>query len=161
MEKNIFFLFLLLSLVFFSKSQEAIEENEEEEGYDLDDFTGENFFKASLKEYLVEHNLFDSERAIQRDEVRKIFLEVITEGDPESTPNYMEGIFQSLAEYFVNLYYKDRREVRGKDLYDLIDIGAISQKFEDMIGGSPFYDGYEEENNFDKRDVVGAPNPDV
>ena len=161
MEKKLFFLFLLLSLVFISKCQENIGEEDEEEGYDIDDFNGHNFFKASLKEYLIQNKLFDSERAIQRDEMKKIFLEVITEGDPESTPDYLEGIFQSLTEYFVNLYYKDRREIKGKDLYDLFDIGLISQKFEDMIGGSPYFDDNEEENDFDKRDVVGAPNSDV
>ena len=162
MEKNLFLIIILLSLVFISKCEEDSPEEDWEDDYDYDDFEGDNYFKESLKEYLVENKLFDSDRLIKPDEMRKIFLEVISDGDPEGSPEYMEGIFHDLTEYFVNTYYKDRPEIRGKDIYDLIYINEISMKFEQMMGDNPYYDGYdEEENDYDSRDVVGDPNPDV
>ena len=161
MEKNLFLIIILLSLIFISKCEEDSPEEDWEDDYDYDDFEGDNYFKESLKEYLVENKLFDSDRLIKPDEMRKIFLEVISDGDPEGGPEYMEGIFHDLAEYFVNTY-KDRPEIRGKEIYDLIDINEISMKFEQMMGDNPYYDGYdEEENDYDSRDVVGDPNPDV
>ncbi len=162
MEKNLFLIIILLSLIFISKCEEDSPEEDWEDDYDYDDFEGDNYFKESLKEYLVENKLFDSDRFIKPDEMRKIFLEVISDGDPEGGPEYMEGIFHDLAEYFVNTYYKDRPEIRGKEIYDLIDINEISMKFEQMMGDNPYYDGYdEEENDYDSRDAVGDPNPDV
>ena len=161
MEKKIIYLFLFLLLIYISKSEDiSPEENmEDNEDYDYDDYDGEHYFKESLKEYLIEKKLFDSERAIQRDELKKIFLDVITEGDPESPPEMLNGIFQDLTEYFVNAYYKDRKEIKGKQLYDLFDINEISMKFEQMMGNSPYYE--EEEKDYDSRDVVGEPNPDI
>ncbi len=161
MEKNFLFQILFLSLIFISKCQDNLE-YDEEEGYSFDDFNGEKLFKASLKEYLVQNNLYESDRIIKRDEMKKIFLDIITEGEPDNTPQYMERIFQQLTEYFVNVYYKDRKELRGKDIYDLIDIMAISMKFEQMASANSYYEGDdEEENSFDKRDVVGEPTHDV
>ena len=162
MEKNFLFQILFLSLIFISKCQDNLKYDEEEDYYSLDDFNGEKLFKASLKEYLVQNNLYESDRIIKRDEMKKIFLDIITEGEPDNTPQYMEGIFQQLTEYFVNVYYKDRKELRGKDIYDLIDIMAISMKFEQMVSANSYYEGDdEEENSFDKRDVVGEPTHDV
>ena len=164
MDKKLFLIISLLSLILNSKCEENHSEEEEEdweEGDDYDDFEGDDYFKHSLKEYLVANKLFDSDRLIKRDEMKKIFLDVISDGDPEGAPGYMESVFHDLTEYFVNTYYKDRPQIRGKDLYDLIDINEISMKFEQMMGDNPYYNGYEEEKDFDNRDVVGEPSPDV
>ena len=164
MDKKLFLIIFLLSLIFNSKCKENISEEEEEEdweeGDDYDDFEGNAYFKQSLKEYLVANKLFGSDRLIKPDEMKKIFLDVISDGDPEGA-GYMERVFHDLTEYFVNTYYKDRPEIRGKDIYDLIDINAISMKFEQMMGDNPYYNGYEEEKDFDSRDVVGEPSSDV
>ena len=166
MDKKLFLIFILLSLLFIYKCKENSPEEEEwEEEEDDDDYygdyDGDDYFKQSLKEYLVENNLFDSDRIIKPDEMRKIFLDVIAEGDPEGGSEYMEPIFKDLADYFVNTYYKDKPEIRAKQIYDLIDINVISMKFEQMMGDNPYYNGFEEENDFDSRDVVGEPTPDV
>ena len=171
MRKNsIFIIILFISLIFLSKSQEddqkdLSEDNNWEGNYfDYDDFNNEAYFKNTLKEYLVEQKLFDSERAIPREEMKKIFADVIFDGEPEGGPEFMYGVLEQLTEYFINIYYKDRKEIKGKEIYDLIDIKIISMKFEQMIGENPYYNGNEddmEENDYDNRDVVGDPNPDV
>ena len=162
MDKKLFLIILFLSLIFMSKCEDDFPEENLEDNYDYDDFDGQHYFKESLKEYLVEKKLFDSERAIQRDEMKKIFLDVITEGDADGSLDYMGGIFQDLTEYFVNTYYKDRKEIKGKEIYDLIDINQISEKFEVMMGNNPYFGfGEEEENDYDSRDAIGEPNTDV
>ena len=166
------FIILFLSLVFLSKNQEddqqdlSEDNNWEGNNFDYDDFDsdGDIFFKNSLKEYLVEKNLFESERSIPREEMKKIFSDVVFDGEPEGGPEFMYGIFEQLREYFINTYYKDRKEIKGKEIYDLIDIKIISMKFEQMIGENPYYNGNKddmEESDYDSRDVVGDPNPDV
>ena len=170
MIKYFIFIILFLSLIFFSKTQEDDQQDLSEvndwEGnnFDYDDLESEAYFKNTLKEYLVEQKLFDSERVITRDEMKKIFIDVIFEGEPEGGPEFMKGVLEELTEYFINTYYKDRKEIKGKEIYDLIDIKEISMKFEQMIGENPYYNGNEddmEENDYDSRDVVGDPSPDV
>ena len=169
MRKNYSFIILFLSLVFISKAQEddqkdlSEDNNWEGNQFDYDDFDSEAYFKNSLKEYLVEKKLFESERAIPRDEMRKIFVDVVFDGEPQGGPEFMNEVFELLTEYFINTYYKDRKEIKGKEIYDLIDIKAISMKFEQMIGENPYYNGNDdmEENDYDSRDAVGEPSPDV
>ncbi len=153
--------FFIELLIFFS----ILLITKAEEESDNDDEYGTDYFKETLKQYLIGKNLFDSEEPVQPEEMKKIFLEVITEGEAESSADYFGGIFNELADYFVNSYYVNRKEIKGKQIYDLIDIEAISQKFEQMIGNNPqFYDndGDDEENNdYDTRDDVGEATSDV
>ena len=170
MKKNLILVILILSLVSFIKSQEddqqglSEDNNLEEDNFDYDDdIDGDAYFKNSLKKYLIEKKLFESERAIPRDEMKKIFVDVVFEGEYQEGSEFMNEILELLTEYFINTYYKDRKEIKGKEIYDLIDIKAISMKFEQMIGENPYFNGNDdmEENDYDSRDDVGEPNPDV
>ena len=173
MPKNylfIFFFIFLISIINFVKSEEIPEG--EDNANDFDDGYSEDYFKESLKKYLVEKNLFDSEEPVSKEEMKKIFLEVIMEGDYESSADYFGGIFNELADYFVDSYYVNRKEIKGKQIYDLININHISEKFEQMLGNNPHFvndednsnvndDEDEDNNDFDSRDDIGEPNPDV
>ena len=157
MQKKFFIeLLIFFSILLITKAEE---ESDKEDEY------GTDYFKETLKQYLIGKNLFDSEEPVQPEEMKKIFLEVITEGEAESSADYFGGIFNELADYFVNSYYVNRKEIKGKQIYDLIDIEAISQKFEQMIGNNPqFYDNDcddEENNDYDTRDDVGEATSDV
>ena len=156
---------ILLSILLIAKAEEEIEENP-----DYDDGYGIDYFKESVKQYLVDRNLFDSEELIQPEEMKKIFLEIITEGDYESSTEYFGGIFNELADFFVNSYYVNKKEIKGKEIYDLIDINQISQKFEEMMGDNPNFNGMygsdyidddNENNDYDTRDDVGESTSDV
>ena len=37
-----------------------------------------------------------------------------------------------MTKHFIDKYYKERKIIRGKDLFDLIDIEAISEKFQEL-----------------------------
>ena len=158
MSKKFIFIFLIFSLIFSSKSQDIHTLFEEEDG--IEDYDNDQFFKESLKEYLVENNLFESERVIKPDEMKKIFLEVLLNGEPD-TPGELGRIIRHLAEYFVNTYYKDRKEIRAKEIYNLFDINEISDKFEQMAGNGNLNEDDDSQNDYDRRDAVGDPNPDV
>ena len=156
---------ILFSILLISKAEEEIDENS-----DYDDGFGVDYFKESVKQYLVDRNLFDSEELVQPEEMKKIFLEIITEGDYESSTEYFGGIFNELADFFVNSYYINKKEIKGKEIYDLIDINQISQKFEEMMGdnpnlngmyGSDYMDDDNENNDYDSRDDVGESTSDV
>ena len=151
-----FYLLLILSLFFLSKSEETPEPKVEQNDNNNETFEedGDLYFKKTLKDYLVEKNLFESDRIIEPDEMKKIFLESVTEGDAESSADYFGGIFIELADHFVNEYYKERKEIRGKDIYNIIELDPISKKFEQLMNDNSKYNGEEvnKENNNDYND---------
>ena len=159
MNKKYIFLFSLILLLLLIKCNEEDEINDLnyllEEGYDEnydDDEYG--FFKESLQEYLISNNLFKSEKLIEPNEMRRIFLEVISEGSLENTPSYLRNIFEQLAEHFTESYYSEKKQIRGKDIYNLIDINEINIKFEEFAEKSPLFGyGEEEDNNFIGNDL--------
>ena len=122
MSKKFIFIYIiiLLSIIFITKQEEESGKNDEE-------------FQKYLKQYLIDKNLFDSEEPVKPEEMKKIFMDIITEGEYESNKEFYEGIFNELADYFVNSYYVNRKEIKGKQIYDLIDINQISEKYELMM----------------------------
>ena len=159
MKKYLLLLIVLFSILFLNNCKENEmnddeEELEEEDDFYYDDHEEFGYFKAGLKEYLVANNLFNSERVIAPDEMKKIFLDVITEGDTDSGPSHLRTVFDRLAEHFVEVYYNDKKQIRGKDIYKLMDINEISMKFEEIAGKTPLYDYYnEEEDDLDNIDT--------
>ena len=166
----IYFSIILLFNIYISKCEETPEG--ENNNNDYDDGYSENYFKETLKNYLVERNLFESEEPVSKEQMKKIFLDVVTEGEYESSSEYFGGVFNELADYFVDSYFVNRKEIKGKEIYDLININHISDKFEQMLGNNPHFvndenntnnndDEDEDNNEYDSRDDVGEPSPDV
>ena len=167
MKKNFLFfiiLFELLLLLFKCHTLEN-EYSEEEEEYveeleELEEFDNGNedfgYFKESLKKYLIANNLFYSEKLIEPNDFKILFFEVISEGDPNSSPPYLRKIFEQLADYFVEKYYKEKKQIRGRDIFYLLDISEITKKFEEIVAENPFFDDYDEEaDDLDNRDTFG------
>ena len=153
MNKKLNFLFIFFLIVSVCKCEEEnYEEIEEEEMIDdlYDSYDDVTEFKKSLKEYLVKNNLFDSDKLIERKEMEKIFLDVILNRSLEGIPDYLKEIIDYLTKHFLDKYYKKKKEIKGKDIYELIDILAISRKFEQLTGSSE-YDDYEEEDYNEER----------
>ena len=128
MKKEFIIKFLLLSLILLIKCDDV--NNEEEEYSDLD---RNNYFKESLKEYLKEHNLFNNDKIIKPNDIKKIFIIVLTGQDKDSLPEEIVETFNKLSDYFINIYYKNRKEIRGKEFYDLVDMGEIFKKMEELF----------------------------
>ena len=161
MKKRLMLIFYIISLILLAKCDEKVDQVSEDDNSSYDDYDPNKYFKESVKEYLIEHKLYDSDKVIKPDEMKIIFLGVITDGEPDGSPDYMGGLYGNLADYFVEKYYKDKKEIKGKDLYDLFDMNEISKKFEELIADNPLFNGSEEENDFDSRDAVGDPSSDI
>ena len=114
---------------------------------------GNKQFKEQLKQYLIETKLLNSERPIEREEMKKIFIDVMTEKDPQYIPEFLKAILDKLSKYFIDKYYKKKKIIRGKDLYDLIDIEPISAKFQQLTGSYDYdFDDSEDENENEGND---------
>ena len=136
--------FLCIIFIIISLYKCGLENSEEELDDDMYDPSKMVLsFKESLKEYLISHNLLESDELIEREEMKKIFLEIILDEDHEEIPDYMQGVFEYLTKHFMDKYYKKKKnEIRGRDIYDLIDILEISSKFQQLTG-NPDYDDFE------------------
>ena len=145
MMKNYFLLFSLILIfkLYVCKKKDFKEKKIEEK--DNEEIIN---FKASLKEYLEVNDLYNSDRIIKPSEMKRIFFEVINEGDSDNTPVYLRKIFGDLTEYFVKKYYNEKKEIKGKDIYNLFDINDITKKFEQIaIENNPLFNNYNKEDD--------------
>ena len=126
--------------------------------YDDNDYNDNNYydnFNETLKNYLVENGYFDSDRLIEPYEMKKILYEVISEGDPDKNSENVKKIFSQLAERFTEVYYNDRKQIRGKDIYGLINIDDIWARFDDYLDynlSSKYDDFFDDDENDDLDD---------
>ena len=153
MSKYLYFFIILSLLLVKSKCNENEINSSNKE--DIDDNVGDDFygyFKQTLKDYLVKNNLFNSDKEIEPKEMKKIFFEVVTEGGPESSPKQLRKAFDKLANYFVQKYYNEKKQIKGKDIYNLIDIDEIYNIFIEINGENPLYNE-EEEEKFDNDNI--------
>ena len=152
MLKNIFILIILLSFLSLLKADDLIYDNYDEDQY----------FKELIKDYLVEKNLWESDKLIKPDEIRKIFIDIINEGK-EYKNQKLKNAFEEVINYFIDKYYKEKKEIKGKDLYELININEVHLKFDELIKNK-INDKEENENDLDKQfdnmDIIGEPNLD-
>ena len=160
MTKNL--ILLLIFLCFFSLIlSESITEEDNLEDFYYDNYDGEQYFKEIVKDYLIEKNLWKSEKLIQPEELRKIFIDIIMDGEGYKNGK-LKDAFDKLADYFIDKYYKDKKEIRGKDIYDLIGVTEISLKFEELVGDKKYdeEEDEDEDDQYDNMDIVGDPNVD-
>ena len=158
-------LFFLITLIKSEDEETTIDEGEEMDDYVYDNYDGEQYFKEIVKEYLERNNLWQNDKLIQPDELKKIFLDIISDGEEDSEPRFKEA-FDKLADFFIDKYYKEKKEIRGKDVYDLIGITEISLKFDEILGlrseddEDEDDDDDDDDNDDDNMDMVGEPNID-
>ena len=113
----------------------------------LDDFDikYEKNLKKNLKKYLNQNKLLDNDRLVEPDEMRKILIDVLLDGEPiDEFDNFTKEIYEELTKIFIEKYYKDKKKIRGKDVYDLINMNEIIEKFYELNGEMPIYDDYED-----------------
>ena len=122
--------------------------------YGLNDNNYYDNFNESLKNYLVENGYFESDRLIEPQELKKILYEVLSEGDPDKNSESVKKIFKQLAERFTDVYYNDKKQIRGKDIFGLINIDDIWARFDDYLdynisGKYDFDDDDDEDDDLD------------
>ena len=164
MPKLFIFLIILFSLISLFKFQEDINDdysypNDYYDGYDdYDNYNYYDNFNETLKNYLIENGYYESERLIEPYEMKKIIYEVISEGDPDRNSENVNKIFKQLAERFTEVYFNDKKQIRGKDIYGLINIDDIWARFDDYLDyniSSKFdFDDDDENDDLDDNDSI-------
>ena len=153
----IFIIFLYILPIVLSKT------NYIDDFLDDIDIKHENSLKKYLKKYLKNKNLLESDKIIEPEYMKKIFIEVMLEGAPlDEIDAQTKEIYLELANIFIEKYYENKNDIRGKDIYDLINIKEISQKFYELNGEIPIYDNDYEDllDDFDDDDDDDDKNDD-
>ena len=155
MEKKILFSIIFISLIalaFLSnenkeKKEEKVEQDKVEtkkeekkaEEFEIPKWDKEKYFKGALKEFLVKRKLINSTRIIKQKEMKKIFMDIMEYTDPDGYYDF-EFLFKDAMKYFVDLYYRKYKEIRGKDIINLIDVNEISKKINEISGLDKYND---------------------
>ena len=140
MKYKIYIFFILFSIFIKAKGNS---DNIFDDELDLN-LKYEESLRSYIKTYLIKHKLIESDRSIKKEEMKKIFIDIMEQGASEEEINdNMKYINEELANIFVNKYYKKRKEIKGKDK---INVNDINQKYYQLIGEIPFFD--EEDNDF-------------
>ena len=148
MSKKLYLLFIFLLIISLIHSDEDINDYYELEDLIYDKEDDENYFKEIVKNYLIKNKLWDDNKLIQPDELKKIFLDITSDGE-DINDNKIKNIFDKLADYFIKRYYKVKKEITGKDIYKLMRVSQITFKFEELLKERK---GIEDEEELDEDD---------
>ena len=73
----IFFFIIIFSLIKCGN----LTEEENMEDYVYDNYDGEQYFKEIVMDYLKDKKLWDSDKLVKPEELREIFLDIVTDGE--------------------------------------------------------------------------------
>ena len=71
------------------------------EDYVYDNYDGEQYFKEIVMDYLKDKKLWDSDKLVKPEELREIFLDIVTDGE-QYQDNKFKDTFEKLADFFIN-----------------------------------------------------------
>ena len=153
MKKDLFF-FIILILILLSKISSKKKKQQQQDDYDDDEEEEDGYapFRKTLRKYLKKNKLYKSSRLVERNELKRIFLDVVGDGGVEGTPKRVKEVFDKLADFFVDKYYNDKKEIKGKEVYKLFDFSEISLKLNDLMREMPPDDDDDPMNNDDDFD---------
>ena len=78
---------------------------------------------------------------ITENEMKKIIVDIMLEGlSPSEIEENILMLYKELADIFIEKYYKEKKEIKGKDLINIINIKELMQKYYELNGESPIYD---------------------
>ena len=162
MKKQFIYLLILFLIILLVKCHDydydmIHYDDEEEDDYDEDD--GYETFRKSLREYLTENKLIDSDKLIKPKRLKKIFLETAGDVDVEGVPQKIKEIYGELADFFIEKYYTKKKEIKGKDIFKLFNFNEISLKLNELIQANPYY-GEDDDDKLKDPDEDEQPNFD-
>ena len=135
------FLFLFIILLLSNITLIICETNLIDDVLDDFDIKYEEYLKKFFFNYLESNNLISSEKLITEDEMRKIIIDIMLEGlSPNEIEENILMLYKELAGILIEKYYKEKKEIKGKDLINTIDIKELLQKYYELNGESPIYD---------------------
>ena len=80
---------------------------------------------------------------ITENEMKKIIVDIMLEGlSPSEIEENILMLYKELADIFIEKYYKEKKDIKGKDLINIINIKELMQKYYELNRESPIYDDY-------------------
>ena len=134
---NIFSLIIILSNITFIITKTNLIDDV------LDDYDikYEEYLNKFFLNYLDSNNLIESDQLISQGYMKKIIVDIMLEGlSPNEVEENILTMYNDLADIFIEKYYKERKEIKGKDLINIINIKELMQKYYELNGESPIYD---------------------
>ena len=109
----------------------------------LDDYDikYEEYLKNFFLNYLENNNLISSDKLVTEDDMKKIIIDIMLEGlSPNEVEENILTLYKDLADILIQKYYKEKKEIKGKDLINIINIKELMQTYYELNGESPIYD---------------------
>ena len=109
----------------------------------LDDYDlkYEEHLKHFFLNYLDSNNLIKSEQIMTQNEIKKIIVDIMLEGlSPDEIEESIFSMYQELSEIYLEKILKEKKEIKGKDLINIINIKDLMKLYYELNGESPIYD---------------------
>ena len=109
----------------------------------LDDYDlkYEEHLKHFFLNYLDSNNLIKSEQIMTQNEIKKIIVDIMLEGlSPDEIEESIFSMYQELSEIYLEKILKEKKEIKGKDLINIINIKDLMKLYYELNGESPVYD---------------------
>ena len=109
----------------------------------LDDYDikYEEYLKNFFLNYLENNDLISSDKLVTEDDMKKIIIDIMLEGlSPNEVEENILTLYKDLADILIQKYYKEQKEIKGKDLINIINIKELMQTYYELNGESPIYD---------------------
>ena len=109
----------------------------------LDDYDikYEEYLKNFFMNYLENNDLISSDKLVTEEDMKKIIIDIMLEGlSPNEVEENILTLYKDLADILIQKYYKEKKEIKGKDLINIINIKELMQTYYELNGESPIYD---------------------
>ena len=109
----------------------------------LDDYDlkYEEHLKHFFLNYLDSNNLIKSEQIMTQNEIKKIIVDIMLEGlSSDEIEGSILSMYQELSEIYLEKIIKEKKEIKGKDLINIINIKELMKLYYELNGESPIYD---------------------
>ena len=109
----------------------------------LDDYDikYEEYLKNFFMNYLENNDLISNDKLVTEDDMKKIIIDIMLEGlSPNEVEENILTLYKDLADILIQKYYKEKKEIKGKDLINIINIKELMQTYYELNGESPIYD---------------------
>ena len=109
----------------------------------LDDYDikYEEYLKNFFLNYLENNDLISNDKLVTEDDMKKIIIDIMLEGlSPNEVEENILKLYKDLADILIQKYYKEKKEIKGKDLINIINIKELMQTYYELNGESPIYD---------------------
>ena len=136
---NILLIFLILLLLYIIDIN--CKTNLVDDVLDDYDIKYEEYLKNFFMNYLENNDLISSDKLVTEDDMKKIIIDIMLEGlSPNEVEENILTLYKDLADILIQKYYKEKKEIKGKDLINIINIKELMQTYYELNGESPIYD---------------------